>query len=583
MQKKILLSYIIIILLAIGISATTFWNTGYKYIEDENNEHYIRQAELIADAFELTQFDFANDFSAFTKSYGEKYSKRITVIDLDGEVLSDSEAEDQLENHGDREEVLDALRGKKTSVTRYSKTLGIDYFYYAIPVASESFTGVLRVATPFHEISNFNNSVKYSIIRAIIVCIIIAFLVAFLFTELIHKPIEEITEAAEHISDGDYSIKIYKKGKSHIARLASAFNTMSSNLNDTIRNLTQRKTELEAILGSMAGGVIALNDNDEILFFNKSFIDIMALEDKKESMKGSSIYSVVRNIIIYNAMDKVRNKNKKIKLEGTGTKKNQTISITGTPLVAGSRELFGVLLIVEDITQIKKLENVRTDFVSNVTHELKTPLTSIKGFIETLRYGKVEEKEVANKFLDIIDIEVERLSRLIEDILLLSEIESRDERETVLCDINKVATDVLELLEYKTSDNDKVKIVYEAPSYIRPFSGNPDRIKELFINLIDNAIKYTEEGVIKVVCKEKDDNLFILVKDSGIGIPKKDLPRIFERFYRVEKGRSRKMGGTGLGLSIVKHIVQLYDGNIEVKSSIGKGTEFKIVLPYKHL
>ncbi|HHX56084.1 MAG TPA: GHKL domain-containing protein, partial [Clostridiales bacterium] len=402
-----------------------------------------------------------------------------------------------------------------------------------------------------------------------------------LFTELIYKPIEEITEAAEHISDGDYSIKIYKKGKSHIARLASAFNTMSSNLNDTIRNLTQRKTELEAILGSMAGGVIALNDNDEILFFNKSFISIMALEDKKESMKGSSIYSVVRNIIIYNAMDKVRNKNKKIKLEGAGTKKNQTISITGTPLVAGSRELFGVLLIVEDITQIKKLENVRTDFVSNVTHELKTPLTSIKGFIETLRYGKVEEKEVANKFLDIIDIEVERLSRLIEDILLLSEIESRDERETVLCDINKVATDVLELLEHKTIDNDKVKIVYEAPSYIRPFSANPDRIKELFINLIDNAIKYTEEGIINLVCKEKDDNLFIIVNDSGIGIPKKDLPRIFERFYRVEKGRSRKMGGTGLGLSIVKHIVQLYDGNIEVKSSVGKGTEFKIVLPYK--
>ena len=246
-------------------------------------------------------------------------------------MLSDSEAEDQLENHGDREEVLDALRGKKTSVTRYSKTLGIDYFYYAIPVASESFTGVLRVATPFHEISNFNNSVKYSIIRAIIVCVIIAFLAAFLFTELIYKPIEEITEAAEHISDGDYNIKIYKKGKSHIARLASAFNTMSSNLNDTIRNLTQRKTELEAILGSMAGGVIALNDNDEILFFNKSFIDIMALEDKKESMKGSSIYSVVRNIIIYNAMDKVRNKNKKIKLEGTGTKKNQTISIMEPP------------------------------------------------------------------------------------------------------------------------------------------------------------------------------------------------------------------------------------------------------------
>lgn len=581
MQKKILLSYIIIILLAIGISATTFWNTGYKHIENENSEHYIKQAELIAEAFELTQFNTDNDFSNFTKNFGEKYSTRITVIDSDGEVLSDSETREELENHSDREEVMEALSGEKTSIIRHSETLGLDYFYYAIPVSNDSFSGVLRIATPLHEISNFNDSVKYSIIRAIIVCIIIASLAAFLFTELIYKPIEEITEAAEHISNGDYSIKIYKKGKSHIARLASAFNTMSSNLNDTIHNLTQRKTELEAILGSMAGGVIALNDNDEILFFNKSFINIMALEDKKESMKGSSIYSIVRNVTIYNTMDKVRDKNKKVKLEGAGTKKNQTISVTGTLLVAGSRELFGVLLIVEDITQIKKLENVRSDFVSNVTHELKTPLTSIKGFIETLRYGKVEKKEVANKFLDIIDIEVERLSRLIEDILLLSEIESRDERETILCDINKVATDVLELLEHKISDNDKVKIVYEAPSYIKPFSGNPDRIKELFINLIDNAIKYTEEGTIKVACKEQDENLFILVKDSGVGIPKKDLPRIFERFYRVDKGRSRKMGGTGLGLSIVKHIVQLYDGNIEVESSLDKGTEFRITLPYK--
>lgn len=581
MQKKILLSYIIIILLSIGISATTFWNTGYKYIEDENSEHYIRQAELIADAFELTQFNSDNDFSKFTKSYGEKYSTRITVIDSNGEVLSDSKVGGELENHGNREEVLEALSGEKTSVIRYSKTLSLDCFYYAMPVANESFTGVVRIATPLYEISNFNDSIKYSIIRAIIVCIIIASLVAFLFTELIYKPIEEITEAAEHISNGDYSIKMCKKGKSHIARLASAFNTMSSNLNDTIRNLTQRKTELEAILGSMAGGVIALNDNNQILFYNKSFIDIMDLEDKKENMKGNSIYSVVKNVIIYNTMDKVRDKNKKVKLEGAGSKKNQTISITGTPLVAGSRELFGVLLIVEDITQIKKLENVRSDFVSNVTHELKTPLTSIKGFIETLRYGKVEDREVADKFLDIIDIEVERLSRLIEDILLLSEIESRDDRETVLCDINKVATDVLELLKHETSDNDKVKIVYEAPSYIKPFPGNPDHIKELFINLIDNAIKYTEEGTIKVICKEEDENLFILVKDSGVGIPKKDLSRIFERFYRVDKGRSRKLGGTGLGLSIVKHIVQLYDGNIEVKSSPGKGTEFKIILPYK--
>ena len=181
MQKKILLSYIIIILLAIGISATTFWNTGYKYIEYENNEHYIKQAELIAETFELTHFNTDNDFSIFTETYSEKYNTRITVIDLNGEVISDSETGEELENHGDREKVLEALKGEKSTVIRHSKTLGIDYFYYAIPVASKSFTGVVRIATPFSEISNFNDSVKYSIIRAIIVCVIIASLAAFLY------------------------------------------------------------------------------------------------------------------------------------------------------------------------------------------------------------------------------------------------------------------------------------------------------------------------------------------------------------------------------------------------------------------
>src|SRR5699024_5120145 len=293
---------------------------------------------------------------------------------------------------------------------------------------------------------------------------------------------------------------IYTRDKSQIARLASSFNIMATNLKETIRNLTQRKTELEAILGSMAGGVIALNDENEILFFNKSFIRILDLE--KKDVKGDSIYHVIRNITIYNAIDQVRQKNQKVKLEGKGPKKNQTISITGTPLVDGGNELFGVLIIIEDISQIKKLETIRTDFVSNVTHELKTPLTSIRGFIDTLKNGNVKDKAVADKFLDIIDIEAERLSRLIQDILLLSEIESKVDREAVSCNIIKIANDVIELLEAELGKD--VTIVLETPPYIRPFLCNSDRMKELFINLIDNAIKYTEKGKIQVVCKEED-------------------------------------------------------------------------------
>ncbi len=580
MQKKILVSYIVIILLAIGISATTFWNTGYEYIKEDNANQYVKQADLIADAFILTDIESENDYSLFVHEFSKKYNVRITIIDIGGNVIVDSDAHGKLENHADRTEVIGALAGEKSAVVRYSTTLEREYFYSAIPVEKDNFTGMVRVAIPFAEVSEFNTSIIYSIVRALVVCISIAILAAFFFTELIYKPIEEITEAAEHISNGDYNIKILTKDNSHILRLASSFNTMSSNLSDTIHNLTQRKTELEAILGSMAGGVIALNDEHEILFYNNSFVDIMNLEDRDNEIKGASIYSIVRNITVYDVVDKVRDRNKKVKLEGQGPKKGQTISVTGTPLVTDNQELFGVLLIIEDITQIKKLENVRTDFVSNVTHELKTPLTSIKGFIDTLKFGNVKDKAVADKFLDIIDIEVERLYRLIEDILLLSEIESKIDREAVLCNVNKIASDVVELLESKVNEN--VDLIFEAQPYIRPFYSNPDRLKELFINLIDNAIKYTESGTVTVECKEEYQNLIIIVRDTGVGIPREHLPRIFERFYRVDKGRSRKIGGTGLGLSIVKHIVQLYDGNIEVNSELGKGTEFKITLPYRN-
>ncbi len=538
------------------------------------------QADLISDAFILTKKDDENDILNFVNEYSNKYELRITVIKQNGEVISDSHAASGiLDNHADRTEIVKALEGETNSVIRYSDTLDTEYFYHAIPIEKDDFTGVLRVAIPMPLESDLSSDIINSIIRALIVCVIIAVLAAFFFTELIYRPIEEITQAAEQISNGDYDVKIYTKDNSHISRLASSFNTMSSNLRDTIINLTQRKTELEAILASMADGVIALDDSNEILFYNKSFVKIMNLENKEGGIKGESIFTIVRNVTIYNTIDKVRNTNKKVNLEGAGPKPNQTVSITGTPLVAESKELFGALLIIEDTSQIKKLENVRTDFVSNVTHELKTPLTSIKGFVDTLKNVNIEDQAVAYKFLDIIDIEVERLYRLIEDILLLSEIETKIDREVVSCDVNRVATEVIDLLEPKIKE--EVELIYDAQPYIRPYNCNPDRLKELFINLIDNAIKYTEKGTIQVVCKEEAQNLIIIVKDTGLGIPKEHMPRIFERFYRVDGGRSRKVGGTGLGLSIVKHIVKLYDGNIEVNSEINKGTEFIISLPYK--
>lgn len=348
-------------------------------------------------------------------------------------------------------------------------------------------------------------------------------------------------------------------------------------MKETVENLTHRNAELEAMLSSMTGGVVAIDDSNEILFFNKAFLEIIGIH---KEIYGQPLYNILRNAAVFQIIEKVREDNKSVTKDGIllyGG--NRNIRITATPLGREGEKWFGVLLIIEDVTQIKKLENMRSDFVSNVTHELKTPLTSIRGFIDTLKNGAIKEEAVANRFLDIIDIEAERLYILIQDILLLSEIESKQEKNTVPCDVNQITTDVIELLQPKLTN--KVQIIFEPIENLRPLSCNQDRIKQLFINIIDNAIKYTEEGTITVECKEDSNSLVIKVKDTGIGMEPEHLTRIFERFYRVDKGRARKQGGTGLGLSIVKHIVELYNGTIRVNSQLGEGTEFEIRIPYE--
>lgn len=230
------------------------------------------------------------------------------------------------------------------------------------------------------------------------------------------------------------------------------------------------------------------------------------------------------------------------------------------------------------VLAMKKVENMRREFVSNVTHELKTPLTSIRGFVETLKAGAVEDPKIAHRFLDIIEIETERLSNLITDTLLLSEIESGKDTRREPCDVNAVITEVTDLLEPKVKEH--VRLIFSPDPAVRPYSCNRDRLKQLLINLVDNGLKATEFGAVTITCKSTASHLVMEISDTGIGMEEEQLERIFERFYRVDKGRSKAQGGTGLGLSIVKHIVELYNGTIEVSSRPGVGTEFTVRLPY---
>ncbi len=568
-------SYLIIILAAVGISMFASWSKGYSYLDERTREFHLKQAEMLADTLSDAKFE---SYEIFVEKYSQKYGIRITIINKDGEVLADSETTEPLENHSTREEVIRALNEEHVSIIRYSKTMGQKYAYSAVPIHNENLDGVMRISLPVSEMTSLDRSLVGTIIVTVIFCMLGATLLAVLFTRNLSKPIDDITKAAEGISSGDYETKIYSNDTQQIGRLAEAFNSMSDTLNTNIRALKRRNIEFDAMLKSMASGVIAIDNNDMVMFTNDIFGQMV--ECSKDEIERQPFYTFMRNAVLFQIVTQVRETKETVMREGTIALADEKIfRVTATPLLREDEKDLGILLILEDITQIRKLENIRRDFVSNVTHELKTPLTSIRGFVDTLKAGAIKEERVAVRFLDIIDIESERLSSLINDILLLSEIESKKDNEVVPCNMNTVISDVIELLQPKIADKN-VTIIYEPKSDIEDYPANVDRMKQLLINILDNAVKYTEVGTITIQCEEKNNKLLISVADTGIGMEEEHLDRIFERFYRVDKGRSRKMGGTGLGLSIVKHIVERYNGTIKVESKLNQGTKFTIYLPY---
>lgn len=572
MHKKLWITYVTVIAVTIIFSWGAFWSKGHSYMERQNEDNYMTQAVMLGELIKNTE----GNVDDFVKEKSDAYGFRITLISSDGKVAADSSYNDvtAMDNHGARNEVSAAMKGKRASAVRYSGTMKMYYFYAAVPVSNSRFHGVLRISLPLEELKNLDRNLLAFMLLSVLAAVVAALFMAYLFTRYLTEPFNEVVRVAEEIAGGNYGGKIYTKQKDQIGRLAEAFNHMSLKLKDNIERLTDKNMELETILSSMVSSVAAVDNMNKILFHNRAFLRL--LEHEGSEVSGKELYAVVRNVLLFDVIDKVRKTGKECKKEGTfRVNEEKIIRVMGTPLYR-EEENIGVLLVIEDITELKKLENMRSDFVSNVTHELKTPLTSIRGFVDTLKNGAIKEEKVAKTFLDIIDIETERLYGLIQDILLLSEIESVPDRDLEPCDVNEVIEEVAAMLAPKTGDD--VKITYDRQPYLKPYKCNPDRIKQLLINLVDNAVKNTLKGSVTISAKWEGEEFILTVADTGIGIPEESQTRIFERFYRVDKGRSRKQGGTGLGLSIVKHIVEMYGGNISLESEVGKGTTFIITL-----
>jgi two-component system phosphate regulon sensor histidine kinase PhoR len=416
-------------------------------------------------------------------------------------------------------------------------------------------------------------------LAAIVISSLLASAMAILMVRKITKPIYELTKAANSIAEGDYGRKIYTQSKDQIGDLTASFNTMSLNLDASMKEVKKRNIELESILNSMINGIIAIDQDKNILMINNISFEILGLPEDFVT-ENESMYKIIRNDEVAEMIEKSISHGESQVRELKYLSLDKVLRIYVNPIMTSTSDIIGSIVVIQDVTQIRKLEKMRSDFVSNVSHELKTPLTSIKGFVDTLKGGALENKETALRFLEIIDIESDRLYRLINDILLLSEIETMErEPDKTEVHINEIVDEVVEMLALKASDkNLMLKKRIEGDFYI---NANADRIKQMFINLVDNAIKYTEVGEVEVSLEAEGSWIKTTVSDTGIGFDEKYKERLFERFYRVDKGRSRSYGGTGLGLSIVKHIVLLYKGKISVDSTPGKGTRFEILLPNK--
>ena len=522
---------------------------------------------------------------------GSESRTRITVISAGlpgeplGKVLADSESvPSQMQNHSDRPEFMAAMQGRAGVAIRRSATLHEEMMYVAVPsIEDNRIDTVVRAAIPLTTVNQQLDSLYVRIGLSALLFAVLAAAVGLLVSARISRQMRDIRSGAERLAGGDFTRKVYVPRTEEFAAVAESLNQMAEVLGDQIGTLTRERNEREAVLSSMVEGVLAVDPEERIIAVNEAAARFIAVEPA--AAEGKTIQEVLRNPDLQQVVARTLSGQEPVEADivvRVGFE-DRFLQANGT-LLRGAGEdaaAVGAVVVLNDITRLKRLEAVRRDFVANVSHELKTPVTSIKGFAETLEDGALDDPATALRFVRIIAGQADRLNSIIGDLLVLSTLEQRgDEQglsleEADVCDVVQVAVDVCE----HKAETAGVGIRVSSPrSVLAPV--NPPLLEQAVVNLIDNAIKYSPPGgLVEVALGQAFGENTISVSDQGPGIPREHLPRLFERFYRVDKARSRDLGGTGLGLSIVKHIAQAHGGRVSVESVVGGGSTFRIHLP----
>ena len=505
---------------------------------------------------------------------------RVTVIAADGRVLADSQADPRsMENHANRPEVLEALAVGEGRSARRSVTINRELLYYAVRQnTSEGSVTILRFALPSETVDEVLGSFRRRLWLASFFILLIAGGISLLFSRSFTGRVERLKDFSRRVAEGDFRPLPRDGSGDAVEALGISLNRTAARLDRTIQTLTEERNLSSAILGSMVEGVAVVNGSERLVFANPGFAEILGLDVPPTS--GSALVEVVRQTELLEAVRQVLGGEPRVQSEiVTGTLRQHFFAITVAAVRAG--DTTGAVVVLHDITELRKLERVRRDFVANVSHEFRTPLTAIQGFAETLLAGAIDDPQNRTRFLEIILEHSRRLARLTEDLLMLSKMDAeRLELEIRRLSVSQLIESCLETAQRRGAEKD-LRISVNMPQGLPDIAGDRRRLAEVLQNLLDNAIQYTlPGGQIVVSAKAMEEQIILTVSDTGIGIPKADQPRIFERFYRVDVARSREAGGTGLGLAIAKHLVEVHGGRLWVESEVGQGSQFHFSVPF---
>jgi two-component system phosphate regulon sensor histidine kinase PhoR len=589
-QNSLVVKFFLSYLAVVTLLFTSFYLYSSTVVRDfyvsSLGERLELEARLIAKA--LPSISDSREFDLLCRNLANVLVTRITIVGADGRVLCDSvEASVTMENHRWRPEVIEALKTGSGSSFRYSTTTAEELFYRAFLQDEGESQRIVRLAIALDEVQAVTNSLRRSLFLGFLVASAVGLLLAFAFSRRLSRRVKRLVEFSGQVAEGVFPQNFFgKSGRDEIHRLERHLNDMSEKIRQNVQQVIAEKEKANSILRGMMEGVLVIDPKGRVLVINEQAQKMFNLSPDRD-IRGASILELSRHPEMKKLIEQI------LVFDFTSERYSRQVElhegrwfrVNAVSLRNNQSSTYGSILVFHDITEVKQLERMRSDFVANVSHELRTPLTAIRGYAETLCQTPPDDPADAQHFLSIIEKHAERLSRLTEDLLTLSDLESgKIEIDFNPVDIKRVVQSVSEVFS-DAANKKQVTLEQVIEQGLPAVMGDVDRLQQLLINLVDNAVKYTPvNGTVtvkaqRITINSSIDAVELSVIDTGTGIPEHAIPRLTERFYRVDKARSRELGGTGLGLAIVKHIAQAHGAQLKIESALHKGTMVSVLLP----